>query len=286
MSQSSIFKSDNIRKLAVYFDNIDDDKVKDLSAEMLSLYKENVRKLNLFLEEMATENMEKVSKCIRKFEETNDNMKLAHLNDIVCIDNDETSEERMLIEEVLKTVTAKNSQEDQQASEWKVGSIIEAKDLAHTKSGYEWYKSKIVEIKDNRCKVHYHGWHNRFDTWYNLNSSSLRNYSETREMERELERRAKFRVGDKCLAKSSPDENKFYPGKISQLKLDNQIIYYEVLFYEMEFLKYLVKYDNVKELDSKNNQNRSKVKRITCPSHLIADDDDDQESNESMDESK
>ena len=145
---------------------------------------------------------------------------------------------------------------------------MEARD--RSKNGYEWYKAKIVEIIGKRCKIHYHNWHSRYDRWYNLDSSELRSFRE----ETETLKKSKFKKGDKVLARNptdSTDREKYHPAVIDELKFDKDVLYYKVLFYETDFLKYLIKLDDIKDLDeqeSKITKPKSNKRKESCLNYL------------------
>ncbi|KAF7261743.1 hypothetical protein EG68_01380 [Paragonimus skrjabini miyazakii] len=48
-------------------------------------------------------------------------------------------------------------------------SLLEAKDAYGT-----WYPAKVLDVKDDKVHVHFCNWSSRYDTWYPVNSDSLR----------------------------------------------------------------------------------------------------------------
>ncbi|KAA3678609.1 uncharacterized protein DEA37_0003888 [Paragonimus westermani] len=48
-------------------------------------------------------------------------------------------------------------------------SLLEAKDAYGT-----WYPAKVLDVKDDKVHVHFCNWSSRYDTWYPINSDSLR----------------------------------------------------------------------------------------------------------------
>lgn len=246
--RESIFQVDNIRKLSYFFENACDQNARKFSAEIASLYKENIERLNLFFKELEEKNQVEIAKCLEKL-----NCETRYkIDDLMDSASDERSSDTELVKNMLQTSMRLSP------DEWTVGSIVEARD--RSKNGYEWYKSKIVEIEAKRCKIHYYNWHPRHDRWYNLDSSELRSFRE----ETETLKKSKFQKGDKVLARNptdSTDREKFHPAVIDELKFDNDVLYYQVLFYETEFLKYLIKIDDIKDL----NEQEPSLAKITKP---------------------
>ena len=236
---TSLYKIDNIRVLLNFLESSEDESVKKLYKKIQPIYDSSIQKLKAFFDEINKENKQLIEKYTsRCSDETK--TKLTNLVDEASITlmNEDVNEQKNIVKQILNASVAP-------PHDWKVGSLLEARD--RSKNGYDWYLSKIIEIKGRKCKVHFKNWNQRFDKWYEMNSADLRPWHEATE----LEKNSKFKVGDKVLAKN-PDEEQYLPCRIDQMKTDNDSLYYSVLFYEMEFLRFLVKCEDVKELTDEN----------------------------------
>jgi hypothetical protein len=261
---TSLYKIDNIRLLLKFLASVeeDDESAKKLFKKVKPLYEESIQKLQAFFETINKENQAQIEKYMNKFDNET-KVKLTNLVDATL-----PSTSSSIVESDVEKQAATNEEKETvkqliNASavaphDWKVGSLLEARD--RSKNGYDWYLSKIIEIKGPKCKIHFRNWNSRFDKWYYMNSPDLRPWHNPTE----LEKNSKFKVGDKVLAKN-PDEEQYLPCRIDQMKTDNETLYYQVLFYEMDFLKFLVKCDDVKELNDTSIENDSDDQEISIP---------------------
>jgi hypothetical protein len=236
---TSLYKIDNIRVFLNFLESSEDECAKKLYKKIQPIYDGSIQKLKAFFDEINKENKQLIEKQTSRFSDET-KIKLTNLVDEASISlmNEDANEKKNIVKQIINaSITPPH--------DWKVGSLLEARD--RSKNGYDWYLSKIIEIKGRKCKVHFKNWNRRFDKWYEMNSADLRPWHEATE----LEKNSKFKVGDKVLAKN-PDEEQYLPCRIDQMKTDNDSLYYSVLFYEMEFLRFLVKCEDVKELTDEN----------------------------------
>lgn len=117
--------------------------------------------------------------------------------------------------------------------DWKLGDFGESCD--HTKN---WYRCKIIQVEDSRVKVHFCGWNSRYDKWVDKNSKEIRaekksTKTKTPETNELLSAKKKHDIFPKdCQVMAKWIDETYYPAKIIRSLTKNQLLYYEVKFYD------------------------------------------------------
>ncbi|GFO13919.1 PHD finger protein 20-like protein 1 [Plakobranchus ocellatus] len=150
---------------------------------------------------------------------------------------------------------------------WKKGERLEAQDFSNT-----WYPSKIVEISEEEKAVliHFEGWNQRYDEWFEMTSERLRpttRHSERKDKGISKRRRVHphpiYRPGDEVLAKWK--DCKKYPAKISRLMEEST---YEVIFYDG--ITHLIQAINIQPLPEEMKMMKTKKVPPPSPKHSLS----------------
>lgn len=111
----------------------------------------------------------------------------------------------------------------------------------------KWYIAKIVTVNtdDKKILVHFEGWNERYDRWYDMDSEEIKSSKPEKSSEKKQpeKKTVEFKVGDYVLAKWI--DCRRYPAKIQSVNLDGT---YQVLF--DDGVNMTVQGINVKAMDS------------------------------------
>lgn len=166
------------------------------------------------------------------------------------VDNDDASSQSS-----AQAPTAKKTPAESAKHNWKIGSILEARD-AHM----NWYKARVIQLDEanSRVKIHYLGWNARYDQWLEVNSDAIRPLADEEpekvapkveemvrdEVVKENEPSERFEIGSRVLAKWI--DNQFYAATVGRHVLKNETLYYEVRF--EDGVKKQIRFNNAKKL--------------------------------------
>ena len=245
---ASLFNMKNMQTLVEFFNKTKDESFQNVARDLADIYTEGLEELkNVFdtLEAKVAirikEEPKKIKQLMQSMSQGDDECLVKKMLDASLRQD---SELFSYFDEKYGGIeaTAYQNGATETSDDWTVGSMVEAKDTKSKTS--EWYSSKIVEKKGDMIKIHYSGWNSRHDIWLNRNSELVRPANKANS----LIETSKHKVGDQILAKN-PDTDNYHRAKISQLRIKGDMLYYQVLFFEEEFLKFLVRYDHVRKMD-------------------------------------